>query len=403
MFYTCQGNVLHFIINFKNKRKMLKVPTIKFVYNRRGDATKTHPGSVEMRIGHDRHYKYLATGIRLLPKEWKRDRVSNRPDAIELNRSLEKLRNDAMKVINEMIDEGTVNIDEIPRRLSRLHENNTSFIAFCKERAEIRKYGRAEDSQERYDRFIRFLGSYGKLRYFSDITEKNILELDEYLIKVKGLKDNSKWSGYHRFINSFVIDAIAEGYMKRNPYKSLHIPTDKEGKGLHKYLTMEELSRLEKTNMGTESLERVRDLFIFQTYTCLSYVDMSNFDFSKAKNKKGGHMVYTGRRGKTHQEFSFMLLKPAMAVLRKYAFKLPIISNVKYNEYLKVCAQKAGIDKPITSHWARHTGATILLNDGIDMEIVAKVLGHSSTRITRSVYAKLLDDTIVKAMSKIDR
>lgn len=98
-----------------------------------------------------------------------------------------------------------------------------------------------------------------------------------------------------------------------------------------------------------------------------------------------------------------MLLKPAMAVLRKYAFKLPIISNVKYNEYLKVCAQKAGIDKPITSHWARHTGATILLNDGIDMEIVAKVLGHSSTRITRSVYAKLLDDTIVKAMSKIDR
>ena len=113
------------------------------------------------------------------------------------------------------------------------------------------------DSQERYDRFLRFLVAYGKIKYFADITEKNILELDEYLIKVKKLKDNSKWNGYHRFINSFVIDAIAEGLLKRNPYKSLHIPTDKIGKGLHKYLTMEELHRLETTDMRTDTLEHV--------------------------------------------------------------------------------------------------------------------------------------------------
>ena len=63
----------------------------------------------------------------------------------------------------------------------------------------------------------------------------------------------------------------------------------------------------------------------------------------------------------------------------------------------------AGIDKPLTSHWARHTGATILLNEGLDMETVAKILGHSSTRITRSIYAKLLDDTIAKKMKKAER
>lgn len=185
---------------------------------------------------------------------------------------------------------------------------------------------------------------------------------------------------------------MAEGLMKRNPYKSLHIPTDKVGKGLHKYLTLEELHRLETTDMRTESLEPVRDLFIFQTYTCLSYIDMSHFDFSKVKNDEG-NLIYTGNRGKTHQEFTFLILKPAMDILKKYGYKLPMISNVKYNEYLKVCAQMAQINKPISTHWARHTGATILLNEGVDMEIVAKILGHSSTRITRSVYAKLLDDT----------
>ena len=60
-------------------------------------------------------------------------------------------------------------------------------------------------------------------------------------------------------------------------------------------------------------------------------------------------------------------------------------------------------DKPLSSHWARHTGATMLLNSGVDMEIVSKVLGHSSTKITREVYAKLLDETVADAMSEFER
>ena len=92
-----------------------------------------------------------------------------------------------------------------------------------------------------------------------------------------------------------------------------------------------------------------------------------------------------------------------MAVLEKYGWRLPILSNVKYNEYLKVMAQMAGVDKPITSHWARHTGATVLLNAGVDMETVARVLGHSSTKVTRSTYARLLDDTVVRKMLEAEQ
>lgn len=77
------------------------------------------------------------------------------------------------------------------------------------------------------------------------------------------------------------------------------------------------------------------------------------------------------------------------------------MSNQKYNVYLKMLAVMAGINKPLSSHWARHTGATMLLNSGVGMEIVSKVLGHSSTKITREVYAKLLDETVADAMSNI--
>ena len=92
-----------------------------------------------------------------------------------------------------------------------------------------------------------------------------------------------------------------------------------------------------------------------------------------------------------------------MEILKRYDGVLPTISNQKYNDFLKIIAYHAGIDKPISSHWARHTGATLLLNMGVDMEIVAKILGHSSTKITRAVYAKLLDETVVNAMADVEK
>jgi site-specific recombinase XerD len=93
-------------------------------------------------------------------------------------------------------------------------------------------------------------------------------------------------------------------------------------------------------------------------------------------------------------------LQPALAILQKYYGRLPIISNVTYNEYLKAAVLYAKIDKPVTTHWARHTGATMLLNEGgVPMHIVQHILGHSTIRETERTYAKVLDSSIVDAMA----
>ena len=68
--------------------------------------------------------------------------------------------------------------------------------------------------------------------------------------------------------------------------------------------------------------------------------------------------------------------------------------------WVEIVAQAADINKPVRTHYARHTGATLLLNKGIPMQIVSKICGHSSTKITEQVYAKLLDETIVDAIKK---
>lgn len=78
------------------------------------------------------------------------------------------------------------------------------------------------------------------------------------------------------------------------------------------------------------------------------------------------------------------------------------MTNQQFNKAIKEVARLAGLNKPVTTHWARHTGATLLLNSGVGMEIVAKVLGHSSTKITREVYAKLLDETVDDAMARAE-
>ncbi len=375
---------------------MRVLPSIQLVYDRKHTATAKKAAAVELRITYKRKCKYMSTGVSLLPKEW-RGRVTNRADAPELNQSLELLTLKARKAINAMLEEGEVYLGELPRRIKQSSEREDgSFLDFCKRRMAVRIYGKCEDTKQRYERFQRWLMEWREIVYFSDVTDENIIKMDAALAKT-GMKNYSKWNNYHRFLNSYILDAIDEGYLKRNPYRWLHIQKDKTC-GIQKYLTADEFGRIRKVRLGTKSLERVRDLFVFQTYTCMSYVDLRAFDAGAVEDG-----IYTANRGKTNQEFTFKLLKGARDVLEKYGGKLPIISNVKYNEYLKLVAQAAKIDKPITSHWARHTGAMLLLNEGgVDMEIVARILGHASVKQTRETYAKLLDKTVANAMSKAE-
>lgn len=386
----------------------MSTPILKLVFDRKKKSSSSKEGSVELRITYNRIQRFVTTGVRLLPKQWKTGCVSNCLDAFELQHTLDMFVSNARKIINEQIESGTLDMNTIVSVINGKHKQSSSenvpselpLMDYFRKRAAIRKFGRSQDSQERYERFLRWFEKWGGMITFSDISEINIMNMDTAL---GNMKPCSKWGNYHRFLNSFIIDAIDEGIINRNPYKSLHIKKDKNSdESLEKYLTQEEFARLATIELPTEYLRHARDLFIFQTYTCMAYVDLAAFDSEKIINVNGKPM-YVGRRGKTNQKFSFLILPPAMEILTRYNSHLPIVSNQKYNEYIKIIAVMAGINKPVSSHWARHTGATLLLNSGVEMEIVSKVLGHSSTRMTRMVYAKLLDETVVNAMSAVEK
>lgn len=377
------------------------LPSFSFCFDRRRRAGKAVQGSVELRITYNRKNKYLSTGVKVLPHQWRVDKVVNRPDATELNAVLLSLMSAARSAAAALVEAGALDLDRLAVRLkNRGCSYDDDFLSYAAARAKIRCYGLSDGTKEHYRHVLRFLQDWGGITRFTDLTQANIIEMDAVL-QAKNIKPVSRFSGYHKYLKAFIRDAIEDGRLQGNPYRRLKLETH-DTHSLHKFLTRAEMRKIRTAVMPSKSLERVRDLFVFQTYTCLSYADLVTFDAKKITTD-GGRLFYTGKREKTGCDFTFLILRPAAEILQKYDYRLPLISNEKYNAYLKVVAQAAGIDKPVSSHWARHTGATLLLNAGVDMEIVARILGHSSTRVTREVYAKLLDKTIQTEMEKAEK
>ena len=377
-----------------------KLPQIHLIYNRYKKASLTKKAAVEIRISYNYKQKYISTGIMLYSNQWKNGKIINCENILILSKILDKQISEVRQVLYTMIEENNINLFSIPEYLRKLRGIELGFLDFCNQRAEIRKYNKERDTQERYNRFLRLFNEWGGIKTFNDVNDSNIIAYDKYL-EEKGMTPYSKWQNYHRFLNSFILDAVCEGYLHRNPYKWVNISKGKTSVGIDKCLTPAEFRKIKNTPMPTESLSKVRDVFVFQTYMCLRYSDLIRFDMKYVQEIKGMKVYITDSK-KTRKPFTVPIFPSAMNILNKYGGHLPIISNVKYNLYLKTVAQAAGIDKPLSTHWARHTGATILINEGIDAKIIKKICGHSSTRITEQVYAKILDETVVDAVQDLD-
>lgn len=378
------------------------IPTLTFIYDRRGRGSKTKAASVELVVYAGRKRKYITTGVKVFPKEWSHGEISAcREDYEELNEQLRMVKQKVRQIITKMITDGCLNLDEIPHLLSEQLIRTDNFIDFARERASWRYNKISAGTREHYELFFRFMENWRQIEYFSDVTETNILKMDKYL-KKKGLKPQSRWN-YHKIMKSFILQAIEDDRIQKNPYSRIDLEKGDSGKGLTRYLTPEEFHSFERCEIDDRHLERVRDVFVFQTYTMMSYSDLAAFKFKKCTNIKG-EIVYKAERTKTGQEFTIVLLPPALAILKKYKNKLPIISNIKYNAYLKLAVKYAKIKKPVTTHWARHTGATLMLNEGgLPMHVVQHILGHSTIRETERTYAKVLDDTIVEQMASYSK
>lgn len=100
-------------------------------------------------------------------------------------------------------------------------------------------------------------------------------------------------------MKKFIHEAIKDGYLSGNPYTKMQLKISKGEARIDKFLTIEEIHRLETAVMPTASLKEARDLFLFACYTGISYVDLMTFDKSNIRTKDGT-TLYSNTRHKTN-------------------------------------------------------------------------------------------------------
>ena len=374
----------------------LKYPTTRFVFDRKKQATKTKAALIQVEVLFERKKKYITTGVKVFKGQFDPARmVHSRLDMLECNERIIAIKARIDDWLNALMQCGAAfEWAALDNFVANATHTERTFVEFAEEmiatRADIR-----ETTRKTQRKLITALEDFGRIIAFTDITRANIMAFDDYL-HARGIRQTTIY-GYHKFLKTYVNAAIRRELLETNPYAAISIKRGESVEG--RFLTEEELNAISAAPMPTESLTHVRDLFVLQCLTGL-YSDLMDFDFSQVKTR-GEQKVFSGKRNKTGVPFTFALLPAARKIIERYNGVLPKLTNQQYNMRLKLVAQAAGIEKPIASHWGRRTCGMYLLNNGFSMEVVAKVLGHSSIRTTEAIYAKILDRSVEDAFSRL--
>lgn len=229
-----------------------------------------------------------------------------------------------------------------------------------------------------------YLNSIGmtdiKLR---DIKPSFVEEFQNFCLKKL---NNSTTNKQLKMLKRILSYAVKERLLDVSPFQL----TLKEDKKKYDTLSLNEVKYLMSLKITDKRIDNIRDMFCLQALTGLSYSDMASLTKDDIHND-----VIIKKRQKTDITFTIPLFPTSKKILEKYDYQLPIISNQKYNAYLKVLGDYAKLPIKLHSHLGRHSFACILLNNGVDMKTISRALGHANTKITESTYAFMNDKTVV--------
>lgn len=375
--------------------------TYKFVYNRKGKLNKEKKALIHIEIYAGSWRKWVSTNIYLEPKQWDKARRqvnSKNPHYKEYNRrmrqQMEAIEAAEMECITDNI---TFNSEALELKKD---QETGNFIAFCN------KFNRLDaavsfDTLKARRTGIECFKKSGLFTHFKDVTLDNVKAYDAWLRKPEQNYKPSTIAKRHAYLRQF-IRAAMPNYIKQNPYEHFVIRKG-AGEDSIKYLEFDELQNIESLVLFNKHLLYIRDLFLFQCYTGIAYADLFKLNPNMLHTDADGDLWIIDHRKKSAQQYQVYVTPKANEILQRNsggAMLFRSITNQKYNEALKELSRLASV-KSITSHMGRHTFATQYLeqNNG-DIDTLAKILGHSTTKTT-ALYAKVLKGSIKKGMKRM--
>lgn len=370
--------------------------TSAVVHDWRKRAKRNEEAQIEIRVTIDRKTNYIPTGIKVLKSEFLAGVVVDRPDADELNKRIGIIHKRAMQELNYCLDNGMeIDMATLKKRVWNGSSITTTMLDWIRE--QVGMLNVEVGTLRHYETLLLRLSEYGMLTRWQDLTVENLYKWDAWLHQLPGrngqkIGDATVYN-YHKCLKALIYRAVKMEIIQSNPYDKLRGEFKRGERDTVEYLTEAEMQRIEALDIpdGT-ALAVARDLFMFQMYTGLSYSDTQAFDFKNYRLEKG---MWTSiqERIKTGVPFVSRLLPPVIRVLEKYKWRVPKMNNADYNRHLKGIGVAAGIHVKLHSHMARHTFATYMLANGVSLDSVSVMVGHTNTVQTRR-YAKTLASTV---------
>ena len=239
---------------------------------------------------------------------------------------------------------------------------------------------------------------------FSQLTENFIYDFRDYYLNKLGFQQSSFYAVASQ-IKTICKLAYREGLADTLLFANVKIA--RGDKKLPKALDRRSLDKLMNTHFGEleEEMETARDLFVFACHTGAAYCDLMGLSKTHLVRDDEENLWMKFNRKKTGVLCRIKLLPEAIRIIEKYRSEeretlLPQMKYATYQSYLKALRLRVGIAFPFTTHTARYTFATLItLEQGVPIETVSKMLGHSNVSMTER-YAKVTPQKLFEEFNR---
>jgi site-specific recombinase XerD len=387
-------------------------------YLKRPKNYENGPMPVYLRITVNGKRAETTSGRECLPANWngKSGRFRGTKEEIKsFNAYLDNLQSQVYDAHKTLTEAGVlITADLIKNKLLGKTEKSRTLISVFKDHnkkvAALVGNEYAAGTLTRYETSLRHTQSFMAWKYqVSDIDVKAvdhdfISNYEFYLRSEKKCANNSAVK-YIKNFKKIIRICLASGWLEKDPFVNYKAKVKQVDRI---FLSAEQIGQITEKTFDTVRLNQVRDIFLFCCFTGLAYADVQKLTRSEIIRGADGEMWIVTKRLKTNTPTKVPLLPSALTILEKYSNDpvccikgkaLPVSTNQKMNAYLKEIAGVCGINKELTFHTARHTFATtVTLSNGVPIESVSKMLGHTNIKTTQH-YAKILDMKVSKDMA----
>ncbi|MEI8279878.1 MAG: site-specific integrase [Bacteroidota bacterium] len=376
---------------------------------------------IYLRIQQDSKRSQYSIGEYINLSQWdkKAQKVKgNTVEAQAMNSKLDTLKARALKICNELLLSGepfnafTVK-DKLVNGLTKAMTFDELMNEYIEKMKTLKGKSYSQPTIIKYRNTQLRISQYVKKRYKRNHVLLYELDYDfidgfETFLKVEFGNSNTTCAKHYQRVSRVVRIALNKGYINRFPFGEYKPKIDKTELV---YLTYEEVKKIEAKVFSVPRLEMVRKTFLFTCYSGLSFKEMENLKPENIITSDGEVFWLSMTRQKTKRPYKVVLLPQAYLLIQdlqvyktniRKGMLLPIISNQKYNTYLKEIADHCGIPKTITSHVGRKTFSIgIALRSSVSIELLSALLGHSSIRVTTDYYAKVTDESMIDGVKNL--